>query len=68
MVLTIQLYLHLNCVLMLNWIIWNGTVFDIETVFTLTELFNIELFWHLTVCKQNLYLYKTELAELELFE
>ena len=31
------------------------------------ELFTIELFWHLTVCKQNLYLYKTELAELELF-
>ena len=22
-----------------------------------TELFDIELFWHLTVCKQNLYLY-----------
>ena len=21
------------------------------------ELFNTELFWHLTVCKQNLYLY-----------
>ena len=35
---------------MLNWIVWNGTVFDIET-----DLFNIELFWHLTVCKQNLY-------------
>ena len=34
----------------------------------LTELFNIELFWHLTVCKQNLYLYETELAELELFD
>ena len=34
----------------------------------LTELFNIELFLHLTVCKQNLYLYLTELAELELFE
>ena len=34
----------------------------------LTELFNTELFWHLTVCKQNLYLYWTELAELELFE
>ena len=33
-----------------------------------TELFNIELFWHLTVCKQNLYLYKTELAELVLFD
>ena len=30
-----------------------------------TELFNIELFWHLTVRKENLYLY---LAELELFE
>ena len=30
-----------------------------------TELFNIELFWHLTVSKQNLYLY---LAELELFD
>ena len=26
--------------------------FDIET-----ELFNIELFWHLIVCIQNLYLY-----------
>ena len=25
-------------------------------------------FLHLTVCKQNLYSYKTELAELELFE
>ena len=48
---------------MLNWIVWNGTVFDIET-----ELFNIELFWHLTARKQNLYLYKTELAELELFD
>ena len=33
-----------------------------------TELFNIELFWHLTVFKQNLYLYKTELAEFELFD
>ena len=22
-----------------------------------TELFNVELFWHLTVFKQNLYLY-----------
>ena len=37
---------------MLNWIIWNGTVFDIETVHW-TELFNIELFLHLTVCKQK---------------
>ena len=29
------------------------------------EMFNIELFWHLTMCKQNLYLY---LAELELLD
>ena len=49
MFLTIEPYLHLNCLFMLNWIIWNRTVFDIETV--------IELFLHLTVCKQNLYLY-----------
>ena len=34
----------------------------------LTELFIIELLWHLTECKQNLYLYLTVLAELELFE
>ena len=33
-----------------------------------TELFNIDLFWHLTVCKQNLYSYETELAELELLD
>ena len=35
MFLTIKLYLNLNCMLMLNWIIWNGTVFDIETVLIL---------------------------------
>ena len=29
------MYLHLNCVLILNWIIWNGTFFDIECVLTL---------------------------------
>ena len=35
----------------------------------LTELFSIK-FWHLTVGKENpyLYLYWTELAELELFD
>ena len=32
------------------------------------ELFEIELFWHLTVCKQKLYSYKTELFELQLFD
>ena len=32
MFLTIKLYLHLNYMLMINWIVWNGTIFDIETV------------------------------------
>ena len=32
MFLTIKLYLHLNCEIKQNWIIWNGTVSDIETV------------------------------------
>ena len=39
----------------------------LELCFHQTELFNIELFCHLNVCKQNLYLY-TELADLEQFE
>ena len=32
-------------------------VFDIETVLHKTELIKKELFWHLTVCKQDLYFY-----------
>ena len=35
MFLTIKLYLYLNCMLMLNRIVLNGTVFDIETILTL---------------------------------
>ena len=35
---------------MLNWIVLNGIDF-------LTELFEKELFWHLTAYKQKLYLY-----------
>ena len=31
--------------------------FDIETVHMLNWIFEIELFWYLTVCKQNIYLY-----------
>ena len=39
---------------LLNWIAWNSTVFDIETVqLCLTEVFEIELFWHLTIWKKN---------------
>ena len=30
-------------------------------------MFEIEQFWHLTKCKQKLYLYETELFEIELF-
>ena len=52
MFFTIKLYLHLNCVMMLNWIVWNWTVFHIETVLTLNwivlcthakRMFEIEL-------------------------
>ena len=43
----LRAYVKLNC-LKLN-------CFDIETVLTLIELLYIELFWLLTVCKQNLY-------------
>ena len=39
--------IELNCILMLNWIVWNGTVFVCET-----ELLEIEPFWHFTVLKQ----------------
>ena len=36
--------IKLNCVLMLNWIARNRTIFDIETVLCYTELLKIELF------------------------
>ena len=50
---------------MINWIVWNRTVFDIETAnLCSTELFEMELFWHLPVCKQKLYLRETELFEI----
>ena len=43
---------------MLNWIVWNKTALYMETFYLReTELFEIELFWHLTVCKQKLYFY-----------
>ena len=32
------------------------------------DLFGIELFWHLTVCKENVYLYLAELELLALTE
>ena len=42
---------------MLNWIVWNGTVFDIETVLTLNLIVWNRIVLNLTVCKQKLYLY-----------
>ena len=38
---------------MLNWIVWNGTVFDNETVLALNWIVLHRTVWHLTVCKQN---------------
>ena len=76
----IERFWHLSCILMLNWIVWNGTVLYAKWIVwnrivltsklyvRKTKLFEIELFWHLTVCKQKLYLYKIELFELELFD
>ena len=38
---------------MLNWIVWNRTFLTLKPYLRWTELFEIEQFWHLTVCKQN---------------
>ena len=38
MFLTIKLHLHLNSVLILKWIVWNRTDFDIETLLTLNGI------------------------------
>ena len=62
------LFWHSNCVLCLT------ELFEIELFLTLKlylaqiELFEIEEFWHLTVCNQKLYIYYTKLFELELFD
>ena len=55
--------LKLNYVLIENWILCSGTIFDIETVLTL-----IWIVWHLTVCKQKLYFIETVLVDLELYD
>ena len=44
---------------MVNWIAWNRTGSDIEPVnLCLTELFDIELFWHLKCLAEKLYFYR----------
>ena len=41
---------------MLNWIVWNGTVFDIETVLTLNK---IVIYWTVLTfnCVNRIYTY-----------
>ena len=68
---TIKLYLHLNCVLILNWIIWNWTVFDIETVLTLNWIVIYNCLNKLNCLKEKcfwqiVYSCLTELFEIEL--
>ena len=41
---------------MLNWIVWNGTVFDVETVLIVNWIVWNRTVLTLTVCKQKLYL------------
>ena len=51
--------IEVNWILMINWIVWYRTV-DIETAYLgKIELFEIELFWHLIVNKNQ-----TELFEI----
>ena len=51
--------IKINYVLMLNCIVWNGTIFDIETVYLCsTELFKIELF--ICINQQWLLCHKTK--------
>ena len=50
-------FLKYKCFCMLNWIVWKKLFLTLKLYFRLTELFEIEPFWHLTVSKQKLYLY-----------
>ena len=43
-------HIEQNCVLMLNWLVWNGTVFV-----WYSELFEIELFWYWNCTYAKLY-------------
>ena len=55
MFLTIKLYLHLNCGLMLNWIVWNWIVFDIETVLTLNWIVIVTAWINWIVWNRNVF-------------
>ena len=51
---------------MVNWTVWNRTVFVFETEIMVNWIVWNELFWHLI--EQKEYLHLTELFELELFD
>ena len=75
--------IELNCVIMLNWIVWNRTVFDIfmlnwiawnrtvsamETVFMLSWIVWNRTVFYIQLCvNKKLYLHWTKLFEIELF-
>ena len=42
---------------MLNWTVWNRTVFNFEIVLTLNSIVWNGTVWHLTVGKINVFLY-----------
>ena len=44
--------IELNCVITLNWIVWNELFLHLTVCKQKTELFEVELFHHLRVCKQ----------------
>ena len=48
---------------MLNWIFEINVFLTFKLYLRSTELFEIELFWHLTECKQNLFLFELELLD-----
>ena len=66
----IELFFDIKTVFTLNWIVTYNCNCFLTLILYLhwTELFNMELFWHVTVCKQSLYFYKAELAEEELLD
>ena len=48
-------FLKWNCFCLLNWIVGIELFLTLKLFLHYTELFEIELFWHLTGCKQKLY-------------
>ena len=63
----IELFSYLNCILMQNWIVWNRTVIDIETLLMLKSIFWIRTLWlNWIAWNRNVFGCQTELFEIEL--